>query len=102
MICEERTMLDWNGNGKIDPVDVGISIAAQTQDEDPGAELGTEEVESRPGTEQIGKAQRAGSITAFFKRVFGWHSSPSIYMVSDTGGFLREFCLSLSCWLQLS
>ena len=26
-------MLDWNGNGKIDPVDIGISIAAQTPDE---------------------------------------------------------------------
>ena len=22
-------MLDWNGNGRIDPVDVGISLAAQ-------------------------------------------------------------------------
>lgn len=75
MICEESAMLDWNGNGKIDPVDVGISIAAQTQDEDPEAEFGTEEVKSRPGTEQIGKARRAGSITAFFKRVLDGISS---------------------------
>ena len=22
-------MLDWNGNGKIDPVDIGISVAAK-------------------------------------------------------------------------
>lgn len=31
-------MLDWNGDGKIDPVDVGISIAARdylTEEEEP-------------------------------------------------------------------
>lgn len=26
-------MIDWNGNGKIDPVDIGISIAMQEQEE---------------------------------------------------------------------
>lgn len=27
--------IDWNGDGKIDPVDIGISIATETDDEDP-------------------------------------------------------------------
>ncbi len=26
-------MLDWNGNGKIDPIDIGISIAAENETE---------------------------------------------------------------------
>ena len=26
-------MLDWNGNGRIDPVDIGISIATQNQND---------------------------------------------------------------------
>ena len=33
-------MLDWNGNGKIDPVDIGISVATEkeTEAENPKAE----------------------------------------------------------------
>lgn len=27
-------MTDWNGNGKLDPVDVGIDIATNASDED--------------------------------------------------------------------
>lgn len=26
-------MLDWNGNGKIDPVDIGISVATEKETE---------------------------------------------------------------------
>lgn len=26
--------IDWNGDGKIDPVDIGISIATETDDEE--------------------------------------------------------------------
>lgn len=33
-------MIDWNGNGKIDPVDIGISIAA-TQSETDDNEYGS-------------------------------------------------------------
>jgi len=28
-------MIDWNGNGRIDPVDIGISIAAQEETDKP-------------------------------------------------------------------
>ena len=33
-------MIDWNGNGKIDPVDVGISIAVEEQAEEDNSEPG--------------------------------------------------------------
>ena len=36
-------MIDWNGNGKIDPVDIGISIAA-TQSETDDNECGNADV----------------------------------------------------------
>ena len=26
-------MVDWNGNGRIDPIDIGISVAAQSPNE---------------------------------------------------------------------
>ncbi len=38
--CEENLMLDWNGNGKIDPVDIGVSVAteSETKEETPRAD----------------------------------------------------------------
>ena len=46
----ERTMLDWNNNGKIDPVDAGISIAVQSTmpDEEEMNILTNEAKEERP------------------------------------------------------
>ena len=38
-------MMDWNGNGRIDPVDVGISIATGAFSEGEEAPAGPEEQE---------------------------------------------------------
>lgn len=40
-------MIDWNGNGKIDPVDIGISIAA-TQSETDDNEYGNAGAAANP------------------------------------------------------
>jgi hypothetical protein len=40
-------MIDWNGNGKIDPVDIGISIAA-TQSETDDNEYGNADAAATP------------------------------------------------------
>lgn len=40
-------MIDWNGNGKIDPVDIGISIAA-TQSETDDNECGNADAAMTP------------------------------------------------------
>jgi hypothetical protein len=40
-------MIDWNGNGKIDPVDIGISIAA-TQSETDDNECGNADAAMNP------------------------------------------------------
>ena len=45
--------MDWNGNGKFDPVDIGISIAAGQKDEP----APTEEPSGTPaGSEHTGNA----------------------------------------------
>lgn len=48
-------MIDWNGNGKIDPVDVGIS-SAMIEDEETETETETEPEKKRKG---------GGCMTAF-------------------------------------
>ena len=60
-------MFDWNGNGKIDPVDVGISIAAQTWE----GECGTEESGSNAGKEKSGTARRESFIKVLLKKLLG-------------------------------
>lgn len=39
-------MIDWNGNGKIDPVDIGISIAMQEQEENEEEIIEVDEIET--------------------------------------------------------
>ncbi len=46
-------MLDWNGNGKIDPVDIGISVANQKE---------TEKEAEKPKAED--KKSNAGCLTS--------------------------------------
>lgn len=57
-------MLDWNGNGRIDPTDIGISIAVQSAEDAENAEtdagLCGEETE-------ICQNYRAGKQTGFWK-----------------------------------
>ena len=50
-------MIDWNGNGKIDPVDIGISIAA-TQSETDDNECGNADAAANPPNPQTNSSSQ--------------------------------------------
>ena len=65
-------MIDWNGNGRIDPTDIGISIAAETEDE----EWADNEMIEEPYAEETTHDRRShrthslrDNIRSFFSRI---------------------------------